>query len=123
MHRAALAIVVLTTALSHTAIAASSTSNGEVSVAQVVEMIDKSGTDRAYRNIAIAYLAGVGETAGALVEEAAGMGLVSGCIAPLRLSHENVLAAVKASGDQSQWQETSATPIIVADMLARAGCK
>ncbi|HEY8357885.1 MAG TPA: hypothetical protein VIL30_10535 [Ramlibacter sp.] len=123
MHQLTLIIAVFTATLSLPTLAASSTSNGQVSVAQVVEMIGKSGSNRAFRNISIAYLAGVGETAGLLIQQAASMGLPTGCPAPLELSGEQALAAVKASGGEANWQETAATPVIVADMLARAGCK
>jgi hypothetical protein len=41
----------------------------------------------------------------------------------LELSGEQALAAVKATTGEASWQETAATPVIVADMLARAGCK
>lgn len=123
MRHIAVSILVLVSNLSQPSLAASSTSTGQVSVAQVVEMIEKSGSDRAFRNIALAYLSGVGEAAGILIGEAASRGISHGCQHPLELSSTQALAAVKASSGEGAWQETPATPVILADMLDRAGCK
>ena len=123
MHRLVLTTTLVAATLAHPSHAATSTSTGQVSVTQVVEMIDKSGSDRAFRNIALAYLAGVGETAGLLIEEGVRRGMPMVCSTHLELSATQALAAVKASGEEATWQEIAATPVIVADMLARAGCK
>lgn len=122
MRQLALFPTLLVTVFSQPALAASSTSSGQVSVAQVVEMIEKSGSDRSYRNIALAYFSGVGEAAGVLMQEAASKGISMECSAPLELSTDHAMAAVTAGGE-GNWQETAATPLILADMLARAGCK
>lgn len=105
------------------ATAAPSTAAGEISVAQVVDLIEHSSTDNAARNAAIAYLAGVGETTGLL------MGKVSAhapdavtCARPLGISSEAALAALSRT-DKARRKETAATPILVNDMLNRAGCR
>lgn len=122
MRNTVLGSIIIVAAVSLPAFAASSTSNGQVSVAQVVDMIDKSASDGTSRNISIAYLSGVGEAAGLLIQEAAKRGISLQCSGRLELSASHALNAVKTSTDESQWQEMAATPIIVADMLARAGC-
>lgn len=103
--------------------AAPSTRRGEISVAQVVELIRRSSTDNAARNAAMAYLAGVGETTGLLMAEAgrrAAPGI--GCARPLAISSATALAALSRT-DKAEWQETAATPVLVDDMLNRAGCR
>ena len=100
-----------------------STAAGEISIAQVVDLIQRSSTDNAARNAAMAYLAGVGEATGLLVKEArtrASDGII--CARPLGMSSDAALAALSRT-DKARWQQTAATPILVNDMMARAGCR
>ncbi len=105
--------------------AAPSTGTGQISVAQVNDLLSRAPQDRAVRNALVAYLAGVGETAGLLVGEAGRLGVTSyACQNPLSIGDDVVRAAlVAAAPDKTSWMRTPATPIIVADMLHRAGCK
>lgn len=105
--------------------AAPTTSKGQVSVSQVLELLEKSRTDDAARNAAVAYLAGVGETAGLLTgdERVQRAGLIK-CRTPLSLADINVVDALNAAApDRAAWAQTPATPIILTDMFARAGCR
>lgn len=96
------------------ALAASSTDRGEISVAQVREMLEAAASKPQARQLLVAYLAGVGETAGILAK----------CKSNLNLDTAVVAAALDAGApDASRWSQTPATPIIVADLVARAGCR
>lgn len=104
--------------------AAPTTSNGQISVAQVIEMVDLSKVDASARNAVIAYLAGVGEATGLLFAEGRNHGSTFNCSQTINLSEEVAVAALNAAApDRSAWAETPATPIIIADMFARGGCK
>lgn len=96
------------------ALAASSTDRGEISVAQIREMLEAAPTKPQARQLLVAYLAGVGETAGILAK----------CRNSLNLDTAAVTAALEAGApDASRWSQIPATPIIVADLVARAGCR
>lgn len=97
--------------------AASSTSRGLISVAQVKQMLEQAPTDRSAQQVLIAYLAGVGEAASAV----ASMGGAS-CRTSLSLSVANVRQALGAAAAQQDSREIAATPLIVREMLDRAGC-
>ena len=98
------------------------TPTGAISVAQVVDLIQRSPQDNAARNAAMAYLAGVGEATGLLVAEAGRRAHVSiSCARPLGISSSAALAALSHT-DRGQWDKTAATPILVEDMLSRADC-
>lgn len=114
---AALSIAAVINA-THPASAASSTSRGEISVAQVVEMLQKASGDRMARQVLTAYLAGVGETVG-LVTNISGIT----CQLAVSLSSANVSAALQAAASGQNAAETPATPLIVQDALARADCR
>lgn len=104
--------------------AASSTSKGQISVAQVVELLNGAETDPRSRQILTAYLAGLGETAGMMIDNAGDFGASVSCDGPLVLDTRQVSDALAAAaGDQSTWIETAATPIILADLVQRAGCR
>lgn len=119
----ATALLALTIGLALPAKAAPSTAAGEISVAQVVDLLQRSPSDPAARNAALAYLAGVGETAGLLVAEAGRrVPAAIACSRPLALSSAAVLAALSRV-DEGRWDRTAATPIIVEDMLRRADCR
>jgi hypothetical protein len=103
--------------------AAPSTSRGNISVAQAIEMIDKAATDPAARLNAMAYLFGVGETVGFIFSQSSLGASLPQCQSGFSLDTGQVAAALRAAApDQSTWSETLATPIIVTDLLARAGC-
>lgn len=97
--------------------ATQSTSRGQISVAQALQMLDKSPTDRTAQQVLTAYLAGVGEAASTMVAMGGAM-----CRAPLSLSAENARQALKIVAARDTG-ETPATATIVKDMLNQAGCK
>ncbi|MGV3577009.1 MAG: chlorophyllide reductase [Devosia sp.] len=104
--------------------AAPTTSTGRISVTQVMEMVQRARSDATARNTIVAYLAGVGETAGFMVSEAVVRGATPlKCTNSFNLSEDVALAALSAGApDTASWAETPATPIILADLFARAGC-
>lgn len=97
--------------------AAPTTSRGQISVAQVVEMLEKAPTDRTAQQVLTAYLAGVGEAAGAVVSKGNAT-----CRTSLSLNAANVGQALRSAAGGRDIGETPATPLIVEDMLNRAGC-
>ncbi len=103
--------------------AAPSTPSGKISVAQAVELIQRSSTDNAARNATLAYLGGVGETVSLMIAEAGRRqpGAIT-CARPLGISGEAALAALMRT-DQNLWSQTAATPLLVEDMLSRGGCR
>ncbi|WP_240232200.1 chlorophyllide reductase [Devosia lacusdianchii] len=119
------ALTLLLLAVPTAAEAAPTTSKGQISVAQVVEMASRAGTDANARMTLIAYLAGVGETTGLMVSEAQQRGAKPvRCTNSFNLDENVALAALTvAAPDRERWSETPATPIIVADMFRRAGCE
>lgn len=109
--------------LSSPAQAGPSTAKGEISVSQVVELIERAPTDNGARNAAMAYLAGVGESTGAMMAEIRQLAPEAiKCARPLAMSSPMALAALSGT-DKEKWDETAATPILVDDMLKRAGCR
>ena len=117
------ALVALSLGLALPANAVPSTPTGSISVAQVVDLIQRSPTDNAARNAAMAYLAGLGETTGLLVAEARRRGVAGvSCAKPLGISSAAALAALSRT-DKGKWSKTAATPLLVDDMLSRAGCR
>jgi len=100
------------------AIAAPSTSQGQISVVQVVQMLDKAPTDKTAHQVLTAYLAGVGEAAGAV----ASIGGAS-CGTSLSLSAADAREALRVAAVGQNPVEIPATPLIVRDMLDRAKCK
>ena len=105
--------------LAYSSLAATpSTSRGLISVAQVMQMMEKAPADRTVQQILTAYLAGVGEAASTV----AGMGSAT-CLRSLSLDVSNVGQVLKVAAAGQDAAETPATPLIVQDMLDRAGCK
>jgi hypothetical protein len=103
--------------------AAPSTSRGNISVAQAIEMIDRAASDPTARLNAMAYLFGVGETVGFIFSQSSLGAALPKCQTSFSLDTSQVAAALRAAApDQSKWSETLATPIVVTDLLARAGC-
>jgi hypothetical protein len=109
--------------LPHAAAALPSTEKGQISVDQVMQMIAKADTSAVARQVLVAYVAGVGETIGAVVETMGGKGPVS-CARPFSLDAVSLQATLrKGAPGEDSWSQTPATPIIVADMIKRAGCR
>lgn len=106
------------------ALADKSTSAGQISVAQVVDVLNGAESDERSRQILSAYLAGLGEAAGLLIGNTKSYGASLSCARPLLLDVKSVSAALsKSAGSQETWVETPATPIIIGDLMERAGCK
>lgn len=123
MKATSIALLTLSVGLAFPAHATPSTPSGTISVAQVVELLQRAPKDNAARNAAMAYLAGVGEATGLLVAEAGRRGDVTlTCARPLGISSAAALAAL-SSVDQASRDKTAATPILIDDMLSRAGCR
>jgi hypothetical protein len=116
----AVLLLALTLGLAAPAMALPSTDNGQISVAQVVDLIQRAPSENAARNAAIAYLAGVGETAAVLLVEAQRLG--TSCSAPIGVSTDAALAVLSKTPEAKRGH-TPATPILVFDLLDRAGCR
>ena len=102
-----------------------STSTGRVSVAQVMDALDRAGSDDKAAQLLTAYLAGLGESAGILLSatNAEGKPYVT-CERPVALDDKLVRAVLKkAAPDKAIWTETAATPLIVSALVSRAGCR
>ena len=97
--------------------AESSTPTGAISVAQVVQMLDQAPTNRTARQVLTAYLAGVGKAAGVVISAGA-----APCQKPLTLSTHDARQAL-SSVTKSNAGDVAATPLIVHDLLVRAGCR
>lgn len=98
--------------------AAPSTSQGQISVAQVIQMLDMAPGDRTAQQVLVAYLAGAGEAASIVVH----MSGVSCKLTP-SLNTVDVRHAINAAAARPDSAETPATPLIVRNMLDRAGCR
>jgi hypothetical protein len=122
--RIGLAIASLVLASTPPANAAPSTLRGQISVAQVVEMLDEAPRNATARQVLTAYLAGVGESAGVLVDLAAGEKAKGLCKTSLKLDDQTVRQAIGSmAADRQRAVQEPATPIILRDMLKRAGCR
>jgi len=103
----------------------SSTSTGQVSVAQVMDALDRSGSEDKAKQLLTAYLAGLGETAGIMLSatNAEGKPYVT-CERAMVLDDKLVRVVLKkAAPDKARWTETAATPLIVSALVSRAGCR
>ena len=110
-------IALLLIAAAAPAIAATpSTSKGQISVAQVMEMLDRAGTDKQAGQLLYAYLGGVGESAGVLLNatDAKGKPYVT-CSKPMGLTN--------GAPNNKSWGETAATPLLVNALVSLAGCR
>lgn len=106
------------------AYALQSTATGRISVGQVMEMIEKADSNPIARQTLVAYVAGVGEAAGAIVDTIGNGSRAVSCRKSFSLDAGSVRAALQAGAPrQDSWSQTPATPLIVADMVKRAGCK
>ncbi len=116
------ALVAAVTCLSSPSIAASSTAQGQVSVAQVIEMLDKAPAERVARQVLTAYLSGLGEAAGVLLTEGSDAKLAR-CSKLLSLSDSQARQALAAASRRKDRNEIAATPLLLSDMIKRAGCR
>lgn len=110
--------------LTTTSFAAASTAKGQISVTQVMAMLDQVSSNPTAGQVLTAYLAGVGETAAVVIDLAAktdGSPLAA-CRTRITLDDKAVRHSLEAQ-PKNQWQQTAATPLIVRDMIRRAGCK
>ena len=82
-------------------------------------MLDQAATNQTARQTLTAYLAGAGETAGWLIDTAASP---QSCTRRLSLDDKSARQALESSAPGPA-TETAATPLIVHDMLKRAGCR
>lgn len=122
----AVAAAALTAISSGQLLAAPSTSRGQISVVQVTEMLDRAPKDPTARQVLTAYLAGLGETAGVLVDAAAARAgsAAAACRNRLSLDENSVRHALAtAVAGREDLAETAATPLIVHNMMSRAGCR
>ncbi|QND51340.1 chlorophyllide reductase [Phyllobacterium sp. 628] len=104
--------------------AAASTAKGEISIIQVMAMLDQAPSNPAANQVLTAYLGGIGETVGVMVDLAAkpeGSPLTA-CRTRIALDVKSVRRALETQ-PKSQWQQMAATPLIVRDMIKRAGCR
>ena len=86
-------------------------------------MLDQAATNPTARQTLIAYLAGTGETAGWLLDATKDQGSPRHpCARPLSIDDKSARRALERS-TPGLAAETAATPLIVADMLKRAGCR
>lgn len=111
-----LSLVLVIVAATGTAQAQSDQAGATLSVAQVVQMLDQAPRNPVAHQVLVAYLAGVGEAAGVMIDMAK-----TPCKQPLSLSAEDV-KRVMASVSVGKSAATSATPLIVCEMIARARC-
>ena len=113
-----------TLAATSVVLAESSTSRGRISVAQVRVMLDQAAANPIARQTLTAYLAGTGETAGWLVAAAGQGSPLQSCARPLSLDDNAARQAIEGRAANARVAaETDATPLIVRDMLKRAGCR
>lgn len=118
--RLALALLLCLPTASH---AASSTSDGRISVLQVSEMLDRAPSDPVASQLLTAYLAGVGEAAASMMDFARDTPLGI-CEGRMQMSAAAARKALEAgAGLRADWNETAATPVLLHDMLQRANCR
>ncbi len=94
---------------------------GPITVKQVLELFDTTDSDTEAGKLLFAYLSGIGETAGAVIAEARKSGAFSNCTGSLSLDGTSVESALRQAGGDSATR--AATPVIIADMFERAGCR
>jgi len=115
--------IAFTLGLATASMAAASTAKGQISVTQVMAMLDQASSNPTASQVLTAYLAGVGETAAIIMDFAAktdGPPLAA-CGTRITLDDKAVRRALEAQ-PKGRWQQMAATPLIVRDMIKRAGC-
>jgi len=123
--RLSLVALLLVAAAAPAIAATSGTSKGQISVAQVMQMLDRADSDKHAGQLLYAYLGGVGETAGVLLNatDAKGKAYVT-CSKPMALD-AGLVRDVLANGapNAKSWGETAATPLLVNALVGMAGCR
>jgi len=123
--RLSLLALLLAAAAAPALAATASTSKGQISVAQVMEMLDRADSDKHAGQLVYAYLGGIGESAGVLLNatDAKGKAYVT-CSKPMALD-ARLVRDVLTNGvpDSKSWSETAATPLIVSALVNLAGCR
>ena len=94
---------------------------GPLSVAKILDLFDTVETDPEAGKLLFAYLSGIGESTGVLVAKAGQFGADLKCTHPLTLGADSVQAALRRAGGAPD--QRAATPVIIEDMLQRAGCE
>lgn len=119
-HRSRIRILVAATlvAAQSPALSEPSTPKGNISVAQVSEMLVRAPEQAAARQVLVAYTSGIGETAGVVADA----GKLS-CKRSFSLDVDLVRKALQALPAGADPRKTPATPILVGDMLRRADCQ
>ena len=119
----AIAGTVALSILPNAAFALPSTAKGQISVAQVMEMMAKADSGTVAKQVLVAYVAGVGESAGVALDTMGKNARVS-CRQAFSLDTASLRTALENGAPKQQsWAQTPATPLIVADMIKRAGCR
>ena len=119
----AIAGTVALSILPNAAFALPSTAKGQISVAQVMEMMAKADSSTVAKQVLVAYVAGVGESAGVVLDTMGKNAPVS-CRQAFSLDTASVRTALENGAPKQQsWAQTPETPLIVADMIKRAGCR
>lgn len=123
--RLSLLALLLVAATAPAIAATASSSKGQISVAQVMQMLDRAGSDKHAGQLLSAYLGGVGESAGVLLNatDAKGKPYVT-CSKPMALD-AGLVRDVLANGapNTKSWGETAATPLLVNALVNMAGCR
>jgi hypothetical protein len=116
--------LLIAVALLFPANAAPTTSAGQVSVAQLVEAMRGAAGDPMKAQVLTAYLAGLGETVGIMLAGSANYGAKITCKRAVAVDTKVVEAAIKrVDGGEPAYAETAATPLLVTEILDRAGCR
>ncbi|MGV3490717.1 MAG: chlorophyllide reductase [Devosia sp.] len=105
--------------------ATASTAQGHISVAQVMAMLDQAESNSTAAQVLQAYLGGVGESTGVLVNATDQQGrLYVTCERALSFDVASTRKALEdAVPDKSAWAETAATPVLVSALVTRARCR
>lgn len=105
--------------------AAGPTAKGQVSVAQVMDMVERARMEASARETVTAYFAGIGETAGFLLaaQGADGRPFVT-CSKRIAIDAASMVEALaEAAPDRAQWGQVAATPILVNVIVSLGECR
>lgn len=117
-------IPLLLTALLAPGQASAASARNQVTVGEIARALDQADTDPTKRQMLTAYLAGLGEAVGIMLASAPQYGASITCERALALDFDVVARALsRARGSNSARAETAATPLLVAEILDRAGCR
>lgn len=99
------------------------TGQGQISVAHVADLIARAGSEANARERLSFYLTSVAESAAHLLAQARSAGLSVSCTGSFSVGNDTAWAAISAGApDTETWPSIPATPIIIDDLLMRAGC-